>query len=99
MARGIASGKKVSRSKRVRAQESRKARPKKPLKKPLKKSLKTAPARAARGKAAASGTRAVLSARLNPQVSLQARPGGALAARFNDYSVELGTFSARAIAQ
>jgi len=95
MAKGIAKGKKLSRSKRASAQESKKARPNKPLKKPSKAS----PARAARAKVAASGARPVLAARLNPQVTLQAQPGGALAAMFNDYSIELGSFSARAIAQ
>ena len=93
MAKAIANGKKVSRSKGAGARDSKMAQAKKSLKKPLKKP----PARAARGKAATSGARAVLAARLNPQVSLQAQPGGALAACFNDYAIELGTFSARAI--
>ena len=76
MAKAIANGKKVSRSKGAGARDSKMAQAKKSLKKPLKKP----PARAARGKAATSGARAVLAARLNPQVSLQAQPGGALAA-------------------
>ena len=93
MAKAIANGKKLSRSKRPGARDSKKAQPKKILKKPSK----TPPARAARGKAAAGGAQAILAARLNPQVSLQLQSGGALAACFNDYSIELGTFSARAI--
>jgi SagB-type dehydrogenase family enzyme len=96
MAKAFAKGKKISRSKRASAQESRKARPERPLKKPMKAAAR---ARAARGKATAGGAPAVLSARLNPQVSLLAQPGGGLAACFNDYSIELGTFSAPAIAQ
>jgi len=82
---------KAVRTRSTPASRSKKARAKTPL--------KAAPAPVARGKAAASGGQAVLSARLNPQVSLQAQPGGALAACFNDYSIELGRFSARAIAQ
>jgi SagB-type dehydrogenase family enzyme len=96
MARGIAKGKaEDSRVKRANAQKSKKARSKKPL--------KASPARAARAKAktqaATSSAQAVLSARLNPQVTLQAQPGGVLAAVFNDYAIELGIFSPRAIAQ
>jgi len=81
-------------AKAVRTRPPQGSRPKKAR---SKKPLKASPA--ARGKAAAGGVQAVLAARLNPQVSLQTQPGGALAARFNDYSIELGKFSARAIAQ
>ena len=62
---------------------------------------KASPVRASRAKAktAKPGKQAVLWARLNPQVTLQPQPGGALAACFNDYAIELGRFSAGTIAR
>jgi SagB-type dehydrogenase family enzyme len=83
MAKGIAKSKaKGSRTKPANASRSKRAR------------MKPSPARA---KVATRGAQAVLSARLNPQVTLQAELGGALAARFNDYAIELGRFSVLAI--
>jgi SagB-type dehydrogenase family enzyme len=96
MARGNAKGKaKDSRLKRANAQKSKKAQSKRPLKAP---SARAAHAKT-KTKAATSSAQTVLSARLNPQVTLQAQPGGVLAAVFNDYAIELGTFSPSAIAQ
>jgi SagB-type dehydrogenase family enzyme len=59
-----------------------------------KKPSKTSPARA---KPTPRSAQAVLSARLNPQVILQAQSGGALAAHFNGYAIDLGRFSVGAI--
>jgi SagB-type dehydrogenase family enzyme len=100
MAKGTAQGKakgdgkgngEGSRTKRAKAPASNKARSKRPL--------KATPTPAARAKAATGSAQAVLSARLKPEVTLQAQRDGALAACFNDYSIELGTFSPRAIEQ
>ena len=101
MARAIAKGKaKDPHVKRAKAQKSKQARSKKPLKiSPARAAKAKAKAKVAtKAKAATGSAQAVLSARLNPQVTLQAQPGGVLAAVFNDYAIELGTFSPGAIA-
>jgi SagB-type dehydrogenase family enzyme len=74
-----------------------KARKQTKASRPKRTRSKTSPARAPR--AAASGVQAVLSARLKPQVTLQAQRGGTLAAHFDDYSIEIGRFSVAAIAR
>jgi SagB-type dehydrogenase family enzyme len=85
--------KKIS-GKRLKTSGSKASRPKAP--RPKKPRSKPSPARV---KVATRGAQAELFAHLNPQVTLQAQPGGVLAAVFNDYAIELGRFSAGTIAR